>query len=181
MVTIVDEIALGCRALIGTVFVASAASKLWGRKAFGSFVKSLERMRVVPAAVAVPLAALVVALELAAAGLLAVPLTLAGGLGFVLSGALLIGFTAAIASVVVRGIDTTCRCFGSSDVPLSKRHLARNAMLLAVTGLGLATELTGSPAGLPALLAAGVTGALLASLIIMFDEVYLLFTSSAQR
>ncbi len=176
-----DEVALGCRALIGTVFVASAASKLWGAEAFRSFVRSLERMRLVPAKVSAPLSALVVAGELAVVVLLAIPARPAGALGFTVAAVLLAGFTVAIASVVVRKIDTTCRCFGKTDVALSRRHLARNGALLAAAGLGLAAELTGSAAQAPALLAAALAGALLAGMVIMFDDVYLLFASPSKR
>src|SRR6185503_1951209 len=88
-----------------------------------------------PAALARPsVAALLVAVEAAAAVLLVV----APAVGYALALALIAAFTAVLRRVVHSGQRVACWCFGASTTPVGVSHLVRNASLLAVAGLGLA-------------------------------------------
>ncbi|GAA3758782.1 methylamine utilization protein MauE [Plantactinospora mayteni] len=126
------------RCLLALVFLASAVSKLRGRPAFRAFVDSLRTMDLLPASVVVPLAGAVVAAE-AAVPLLLVPLPVGAvtTVGFALAASLLAGFTVAVAVVLSRGTQASCRCFGeAAAAPFGRRHLARNLVLTVVAGIG---------------------------------------------
>ncbi|MBW8486233.1 MauE/DoxX family redox-associated membrane protein [Actinomadura parmotrematis] len=163
---------IGCACLIAAVFAASALAKL---RDPGGFRRSVRALAPVPAAWTGPLAAAVVAAELAAAVLAAVPAT--AGWGFALAGVLLASFTAAIAAALRRGRRPHCRCFGASGAPIGPRHLVRNAALLAVAAVGAAGP-AGAPqaAGLAVAAVAGFAGALL---FVAFDDVVDLFARSS--
>lgn len=161
--------------LIGVVFAVSATSKLTGRAAFVDFAASVRRMKLLPAALVRPAAAAVVAIEVGIVGLLAVPVRSAAIAGFIIATGLLTAFTAAIVSVTVRRIDTTCRCFGRSVTPLGPRHVARNGVLLTVAVLGLVAAVIGSPAAGPMLVVAGLTGLVVGALVTTFDDLMFLF------
>jgi len=49
---------------------------------------------------------------------------------------LLTAFTAALASVLVRNIQTTCNCFGSDEKPISHHDAGRNLGLLFIAAAG---------------------------------------------
>ena len=66
----------------------------------------------------------------------AVALLATPGWGGVAAFALLAGFTAYLASLVASGREVACGCFGSSgDRPVSRRDLARPALLLVAAAL----------------------------------------------
>ncbi|GAA2063990.1 hypothetical protein GCM10009801_08290 [Streptomyces albiaxialis] len=137
-----DYALLTCRLLLGGIFVVSAASKLRGRVAFREF-ESAARGMGAPARFLRPVAVAVVAVECLIPPLLLVP---PGGLpGLLLSGALLLVLTAALAGALRRGTRTSCACFGSSTAPVGRRHVARNAALLAVVAAGVPMSLSGAP------------------------------------
>jgi hypothetical protein len=52
--------------------------------------------------------------------------------------ALLVGFTAWMIWILVRGLRVRCGCFGSSGSEVGRKTLVRNAVLIAVAGAGLA-------------------------------------------
>lgn len=176
-----DDLAVGCRALLGVVFVVSAVSKVAGRNAFPAFTRSLQRMRVVPAGLARVCGVAVVAGEFVIAAALAVPSHFVAGLGFVLAFALIASFTAAIVSVLARKIDTTCRCFGRTDTPLGPQHLGRNVFLLGVAGLGWGAESYGTPAQTGALIVAALAGAFAGGLVAVFDDLVHLVRPPSSR
>jgi len=64
-----------------------------------------------------------------------------------LAGALLLGFCAALASTLVRGIDIRCGCFGAATTTGAAGALARNLVLLGCLGAG--AWLTRAPAPRP--------------------------------
>ncbi|MCX5202365.1 methylamine utilization protein MauE [Streptomyces sp. NBC_00237] len=169
-----EYVVLACRVLVGTMFVASAASKLLSAASFRSFVTATRDMGV-PAAIAPGVAVGVVAGECASAVLLA--LWPGGVAGFVVAGVLLVGFTAGIAGVLLRGKDQSCNCFGSTTAPIGPRHVVRNAALLAVVAAGLLCR-TGGPgqthwAGVLGAVLAGLVGA---ALVLSTDNLAELFT-----
>lgn len=164
---------LGCRTLLVVVLGAAAAGKL-RRRDFEAFTGALGAFGVPGAlgAFGAPLAALVVALEAAAAALLvAAPMV-----GYALALALIAAFTVALYAVVRSGRRVACRCFGASTGPVGTAHLVRNAAILVVIGVGGATAALadGAAIGAPARLAALAFGALGGAAIARWDDlVYL--------
>jgi hypothetical protein len=92
--------------------------------------------------------------------------------------ALLTGVLAAgVATVLRRGTQARCACFGSgADRPLSGAHLARNLSLLAVLLVGLmaSTLASGRPGVADAAVAAGA-GAVAGLVITRLDDIMELF------
>jgi uncharacterized membrane protein YphA (DoxX/SURF4 family) len=146
--------ALAARVLIGLVFVVSAAGKL---RAYGEFVTSVRDFRLLPPAWDRPVAAVVVAVEVAVPVLLLVSAT--ARLGAALAIGLLAVLTAAVWSAVQRGTGAVCRCFGVRPDPLGPRHVARNLTLLVAAGLALGGGAV-APAGVVVAVGAAVVAAL---------------------
>jgi hypothetical protein len=137
-------------------------------------------MRLVPDRAVLLVAVLVVAGEVAVAGLLA--LSHPAVVGFVLAATLLVVFTAAIVAVLRRGTIASCPCFGASAAPFGRRHLVRNGALLAVAGAGTVTTAITPSAGLAVagvVIAIGI-GALTAAVVVLLDDVVYLFTGSVR-
>jgi hypothetical protein len=132
-----------CRMSIALVFLASFLSKVRHRS---SLRQSIAQFRLLPPRLIGPAALLLLALEAAVPALV-----LAGGrwlaLGFALALALLLLFSAALASLLVRRIATPCGCFGASRRPVSAAELWRNAGFLLCTGTGYAATMAGAVAG----------------------------------
>lgn len=172
---------LACRALVGLVFVVSAAGKLRGRRAYAGFVSATARLapgrlthgrtwrvRAVAAGVLAAEAAVPLLLGTAATA----------RYGFALAGALLAAFALAIRARLSRGGTLACHCFGATALRLGRGHLARDAGLCAVAGLGLALTLLPAatmPAAPPAGLAAGAAGAFVAVVVVLFDDIVALY------
>ncbi|WP_327102920.1 MauE/DoxX family redox-associated membrane protein [Nonomuraea glycinis] len=167
-----------CRLLVGVVFVVSAAGKLRSRGAYASFRAAAgelaPRVPLVPGALVPPA---VVAGELTAAVLLAVPATV--GAGFVIAAVLLAAFTGAIAAAVRSRRRVICNCFGPSSTPVGRGRLVHNGALLvasltgAVLSFGTASaSLALEPAGVAA---AAVTGLAGAALVLLADDMTELF------
>ncbi|WP_157254597.1 MauE/DoxX family redox-associated membrane protein [Nonomuraea typhae] len=111
-----------------TVCMVFAVSTLGKVPAMRAFEVAVEGFRVVPRRLAGPAAIAVVAAELATvAALLVLPVA-----GMVLALTLLTVFSLAVASVLKRGIGTTCNCFGPSSRNLSVHDLARNGVTIAM-------------------------------------------------
>lgn len=151
-----DSVALACRLVLAAVFLVAALTKALDRPAFA---RALEQFGVpgaaVPAlAVLVPLAELAVAVALIP--LATTPVSAVAAL-------ILLGvFTAAVASVLVRGQEAECHCFGSVTAqPVGVPTLVRNAGLLAIAAVvvgggpgGSATSWVGDLSATEAVLAA---------------------------
>jgi uncharacterized membrane protein YphA (DoxX/SURF4 family) len=120
------------RIVTGFVFGLSGIGKLRDMRAFE---QALESFRVLPAGLARVSAYLFVIGELTV-----VALMLLGGRfllpGFGLGVLLLLIFSIALLSVLVRRLDTPCNCFGPSDKPVSYFDLLRNAGLIGCALLG---------------------------------------------
>jgi hypothetical protein len=160
---------------LGLVFAVSGLSKLAGRRAFDGFVAELRATRLVGAR-ARPVAAAVVAAELAVATALAVPQTRTAGLAA--AAGLLAVLTAGVAVTVRRRVRATCRCFGATGSQLGAVHVVRNASLCTVAAAAAVLTPGIPPAGLPVFAVGAVAGAVLALLIIRLDDVAALFAKA---
>lgn len=166
-----------CRGLLLVVFLWSATSKIRSRRSLREFASSLSTMRLVGVRHAGPVAVSVAGAEAVVVALLAIPPLRAAG--FLAAGALLSLLTGGVALVLRRGEAAPCRCFGSSPVPLGRRHLIRNVLLVGVALVGLLAQ-TGQPA-LAGSLVAGAAGALLGLLVAELDEIVQLFAPIAPQ
>ncbi|MDI1461428.1 MauE/DoxX family redox-associated membrane protein [Catellatospora sp. KI3] len=171
MTELLGAVDAASRVATGLVFLVAAVAKL---RDLGAFTRSLHPFLTVPAPVYRVLAATVVAAELAAAALVAVPATAVWG--FALALALTAAFAVGIGRVLRRGVQAVCNCFGVADSRLSRRHLVRD-LLLAVPALaGLAAAAAGTRPQSPVQWLAGTAvGALCALLVIRFEDLADLF------
>ncbi|MFD4153974.1 MauE/DoxX family redox-associated membrane protein [Streptomyces hydrogenans] len=160
-----DPLILAVRCLVTVVFAVSALGKA---RAPGEFRASVREMRIVPLRALGPVAAAVPVLE--ALLVVAVWVPALTSWAFLLSFGLIAVFTAALASVLQRRIDTSCSCFGASRTRVGPAHLVRNAVLLAATAAGFAAALAaGGPGSVPvagSLDPAGVSVALLGAVCV---------------
>lgn len=168
---------VACRFTIALVFVVSAASKLRAGADLDTFARSLRLFRLLPARWVRPVAVAVVLGELVVPPLVLVPATAPAG--FLVAVVLLAVFSAAIAWVIRNGEVVTCRCFGPSDIPFSRRHLVRNGLLLVVALTGVASF--GGPLHLGGGALAGLSGVAGGLILINFDEIVDLFAAPAGR
>ncbi|MQA95417.1 MAG: methylamine utilization protein MauE [Streptosporangiales bacterium] len=170
-------VVLGCRCVVGLVFVASVVGKLRGRESYAGFVAATGRLGPgwvlsrVPAGV---MAGGVIAAEATVVVLLVLPGT--AWMGFALAGLLAMAFAAAVLAALRRGDRAPCRCFGVSARPVGGVHLVRNVVLAAAAGLGMAggAAAAGSlePAGV---IVAVVAGAVVGAFVVAADDVAELF------
>lgn len=159
---------IACRVLLGTVLLAAAVGKVSGRDAYREFTRSVRDMGYRPAG---PLAAAVVAAEFTAVVLLAV----IPRAGFLLSAALLLAFTVAVATNLRRA-GATCRCFGRTATPLGRHHVWRNGFLV---GCAIAGALAPSGPVRPGEAVLAIAGGLLTGvLVVMMDDLRFLFGAS---
>jgi hypothetical protein len=170
----VGYLAIACRVLVATVFAVSAASKLNGRASFDAFARATERLagragtRVV--------ALVVVALECTVPMLVAYDATAFAGL--LVAALLLSAFSVAIVRALHRGAQAPCRCFGRSERPLGRRHLARNGLLIGVALAGVTAEsVRDAPLHGGGVVVAVAGGLLTALIVVLLDDVVELFTT----
>ncbi|MFJ7158964.1 MauE/DoxX family redox-associated membrane protein [Streptomyces sp. NPDC101118] len=174
-------LALGIRCLVGFLFLASAVSKVFGRKSirksFLEFTDSVAGMPLAPRRGIPAVAAAVILAEAAVPVLLLLPGTRFRVAGFLAATALPAVFGLSIALALHRGAAPPCRCFGPSVTPLGARHLVRNTLLaaLAAAGAVLAVRPAGPahPGGAALAAAAGV---LVAVLVAALDDIVQLFS-----
>ncbi|MFI8081432.1 MauE/DoxX family redox-associated membrane protein [Kitasatospora sp. NPDC086009] len=167
---------LGGRCVLAAVFAVSALAKFRAPREFAS---ALRAMSVVPGRLTGAVAAAVPVVEVAAGVLVWAPKPLATW-GFALAGGMFAAFAVVLVSVLWRGLDVSCSCFGASGVPVNRAHVVRNAVLLAIAGAGLSASTASDPGGLAA---AGVAVALLVAafasiLIIATDTLVELFSAA---
>lgn len=131
-------------AAVAVTFGMSAAAKLADP---GAFRRSLPATLGVPPLRANRLAPAVVAAELAVLP----PLVLgvwwapAALVGFALAAALLVAFTAALLSMIRRGVTEPCHCFGAQDSPPGRLDLVRNGLLAGFAVAGLVVVAVSGP------------------------------------
>jgi hypothetical protein len=172
-----SEILWGCRCAIGLVFVASILGKVRGREPYADFVRAAGRLGSGWLTSRIPVGVLaggVVAAEAAVVVLLVPPGST--WLGFVLAGLLAAAFAAAVVAALRRGDHAPCNCFGVSARPVSRVHLVRNAVLVAIAGLGLAADgVAVGPAEPAGVVAAVVAGVVVAAVVVKADDLAELF------
>lgn len=174
-------VTLACRLATGIVFVVAVIGKVRSRSAFREFVGTVHEMTSLAPPWNTAASAGVILVEASVVALMTAGQ--AAPFGFSLAGAVLLGFSSAIARAVRAGSRAPCRCFGSARAPLGARHLLRNAGLFGMAIVGLICELT-SPAGgttlagdAIALACAGVA----ALLVILFDDLADLLTAPSRN
>ena len=171
-------VTIGAQVAVGLVFLSAAVSKCRSRRALAvfrdAFSQLVPRLRRHAAAIA----AAVVTLEWATVVLIAVPGTALAGLA--MADAILIVFTAVLASALRRGVATPCRCLGASDRPVSAVHVVRNGLLIAVATPGLAAAIVGGPSKISLVggVVAAVAGVLVALGAMVLDDVVELFSDA---
>ncbi|MGV9268638.1 MauE/DoxX family redox-associated membrane protein [Kitasatospora sp. NPDC003701] len=156
------------RCVLAAVFAVSALAKFRAPREFAS---ALRAMAVVPGRLTGATAAAVPVAEVAAGLLVWAPKPFATW-GFVLSGVMFAVFAAVLVSVLRRGLDVSCSCFGASGVPVSRAHVGRNLVLLGIAGAGLSASTAADPGGL------GVTGAVVALLVAVFASILIIATDT---
>lgn len=160
-----------CKITVGLLFLVSFFSKI---QSFSLYVTTVSNFRLLPNSLNQLAAVLVLISEL----LIVLFLFKWQVIAFCLASILLIIFSAAFASALVRNIQTTCNCFGTSQHPISQVDLLRNfGFLLCSCGGGwLATksEVTVSLAPLHL----GITGLIAFVFVLIWvqlSEIYRLF------
>jgi len=165
-----------CRILIGLVFGISLLSKVRSRTSYTAFVAAVPGL--VPRLPGRLVAPMLVVAEAAIVILVALPPTAEAG--FAVAAALLLAFSTAIWFAVRRRAAVTCQCFGSSSTPVGPAQLVRNVVLLLAAGAGLlaAFDPARSTPGPGVLVTALFTGATVALVVVLTDQIAGFFRSS---
>ena len=186
-----SELILAVLVLATCVYGTSSAAKLGSRRNYTAFRAGLAETSLVPRRLLRAVAAMLTGAEAAVAAGAAVAAILIGtGLGgarptaiAVLACAIVLTsvLAAGVAVVIRTGTHATCACFGARPGQASRAlgwpHLIRNLALLILLLTGLAASVAVAvtrPAPAPALVAA-TTGAVIALLVIMLDDLVALF------
>jgi uncharacterized membrane protein YphA (DoxX/SURF4 family) len=114
------------RIVLGALFVWASTTKI---PDMAGFAENVANYRMVPAALVPGVAAAVVGIELVA-GLALIANVWSRAAALVLAGLLAV-FTAGVTSVVVRGIDVACGCFGGT-APATWWTVLRDVALLGL-------------------------------------------------
>jgi hypothetical protein len=164
-------LALFARWSLAVVFVAAVTGKLRRRAAWASFVAATETLLGLGRG-GTQWASVAVLLEASTAVCLLVSPTAFAG--FVLAVAVLTVFLVVVVHALMRGVSTSCNCFGSDGARLSWSHVVRNAALVGLAALGLATA---APLhGLPFILRGSayptlvVSSILVSAIFVMWDD-----------
>lgn len=129
------------RAVLGGLFVFAGAAKLRDPVAFAI---EIGNYRLWPE-LAPYLAATLPAVEIACGlGLLLLPLKWRRSAALAVCG-VMVAFTAAVASTLVRGINIDCGCFGGDSTPVTGLTVARDLALIAMAGGLLLLDRPGRP------------------------------------
>lgn len=152
------------------VFAAALLGKLHSRAAWSAFVAATGSLLGARRAQQI-WAASVVLVEACTVGCLATSKTAYAGL--VLALVVLSAFGVVVVSGVVRGVRTSCNCFGSVGTPLGWAHVWRSAVLAGVAALGTAVATVST---VPSLLAGAtyatpiVLSLFASALFVMWDD-----------
>jgi hypothetical protein len=167
------NVEISARCLLAFVFACSAFAKLRSGGSFRAFRAWLEDLPLpVAPRHAGALAAAVAGTEVLIVLLIVLPWTVLAG--FALAGATVATFIAGTSLAIARGTKAACNCFGAHGALLGRRHVARDAVLLAVAIVGaVASNAHGARAAGIAVSVA--TAVFLAVLIVFLDDVLSLF------
>lgn len=160
---------VGCRFLIGVVFLVAVFGKIGGRSAFPVFVRSVRSLTALPPARVRPVAAAIVGAEILVVVLLCLP-PRAAAVGFALAAGLLAAVAATIALGLRRGIAGRCPCFGRTVATLGWQHVVRNVVLAVTALLGQLASLACGPVNAASAAVAAVAGLLTGALLTAFDD-----------
>lgn len=166
-------VVMACRSLLFVIFLASTFGKIRSPMAFKTFKSWLAELPVPLVPAFAGLAAITIGIaEVAILLLLALPWTVSAG--FALALATLTLFTVGAWLAVRHGTHVSCQCFGASDTPLGRRHVARDASLCmpALAGLVSAPNAGVRPA---AVLLSLTTGLVIGLLVARLDDLVMLF------
>jgi hypothetical protein len=122
-----------------------------------------------------PVALLVLIGEFAVWISLATPFWITVLVGFAVAAGLLVSFAFGIGAAVRRGSTVPCRCFGSSNSPLGRRHLIRNIVLATFSIAGAAGSALAAPVSATGVLVAVAVGLLLGAGVVLLDDILELF------
>lgn len=130
------------RITLGIVFALSYFTKATNVQ---QFAQTIAKFNILPAS----LSKIVAILFLCGEGIVLLLMGVGGAyltFGFALAFILLLLFSVAIISVLVRRIQTACNCFGSTEKPISIYDVGRNVsfILCALVGLNVAVILNGN-------------------------------------
>lgn len=121
-----------CQITTGLLFFISSINKL---RDIHGFIGTIYRFNLVHPKLNRPIAFTFLSGEL-----LVVILMVVGGAvlgwGFLLASSLLIIFSAALISVLIRKIQTSCNCFGASEKQVTPYDVVRNFIFVLCTGTG---------------------------------------------
>ena len=124
-----------CRVVIGLVFTISFLGKAFH---LSSFQRSILAFNILPARFSRPAALLFLSGEGAVVILVGVGGSLLG-LAFVLAILLLLVFSCALLSVLIRKLQTSCNCFGPTEKQVSSADIWRNIGFLLCASSGFCT------------------------------------------
>lgn len=180
----VGSLAVGVMVLCGVVLLVSAVSKVRSRGDYAEFVASVPAFGL-PARWTSLLAVATVVVEFAVTVLVLVASVLMvagvgagrwlGGAGLVLAVGLFGVLTVAVWRAVARRSGAACRCFGPARTSLARRHVVRNALLLLVALLGVASVFVVDSVNPVVAGVAAVVGVLGAVMVVRFDDLAELF------
>ncbi|MBC6461736.1 MauE/DoxX family redox-associated membrane protein [Actinomadura sp. HBU206391] len=173
-----EYVALAGRCVIGSVFLIAAVGKLRDRSSRDGFHSAVSA--VVPGVRFARLGLVVLAVEFTVA-ILVVPAATAGwGLG--MAAGTLLAFSVALWSVLRRGVPVSCHCFGRSAMPVSRAHVLRNTVLLAIAVAGSIAHADAADVALhPGGAVIAVTGALVVIIGVLFtDDLASLFAPTSR-
>ena len=125
-----------CRITISLTFTYSFLMKVGD---VNQFAQTVANFKLVPLRWERPLALLFLSGEAAVVVFLVIGGQQLLPLAFILALLLLLAFTAALALVLVRDIQTSCNCFGNTQKTVSYVDVWRNAGLILVSAIGLWT------------------------------------------
>ena len=118
-----------CQVVVGCVFAVSSFAKI---KDFSPYLTAVAAFRLVPT----PFVRVSALFFLVCEILVVILLFIWPIIAFSLAVILLLLFSVALTTVLLRGIQTTCNCFGSSSHSVSYTDLIRNIGLLLCAGGG---------------------------------------------
>lgn len=187
------ELVLAVLALAACVYGTSSGTKLTSRTNYAAFRDGLAETSLVPRRLLPATAAILAGGEaIVAAGLLGALVLVAGGLAgsvpvaaaALACGTVLTGILAAGVIAVVRsGTKAACACFGAkAGRELTGAHVGRNVALLAVLVAGLiGNEFRHGRPAAAAVIVAIAAGAVVALLLIRFDDLVDLFAPVSRQ
>ncbi|MCG8347120.1 MAG: hypothetical protein MI924_05000, partial [Chloroflexales bacterium] len=163
------------RMIIGFVFAISFAQKI---VAIAPFIQAIAAFKLIPARLSRIAAVFVVGAE----GTVVLLLIIGErwlGIGFILASLLLLGFSGALATVLIRRIPTRCNCFGPRSNVVTSTDLWRNGGLLvcALGGWAALGSVENMPETLPlaAWVLISLTAGLLVAVWLQLGEIVQLF------